>query len=165
MARGNELESLVQQFVSQLSDVISKQVESEIAGKFDAFRNSIFSGTSLVAPRAAKTASVPVAAGKRRSPLAGREAEQKPCPVCGTLNKARRFSYLCETHRNNENLAKYRGAAKTGAPAAVTAAPVAAKKSAGKAAKAAGKRGPGRPKGSKNKRGAGKAEASSAQSA
>ena len=167
MARGNELESLVQQFVSQLQGVISKQVEAEIAGRFDSFRNSIFAGGSVVAARG-RPASVPVAApaGKRRSPLAGREAELKPCPVCGTPNKARRFSYLCEEHRTNENLAKFRGAAKTGA----APAPVAAKKTASKAAKAPkapkapGKRGPGRPKGSKNKKSAGKTEASSAQS-
>jgi hypothetical protein len=62
-------------------------------------------------------------------------AELKPCPVCGTPNKARRFSYLCENDRTAENLSKFKGAARKGA-----AAP-AAKRGPGRPPK----RGPGRP--------------------
>lgn len=172
MARGSELQTLVSQFVSQLQQVISRDVQSEISGKFDAFRASVFSGAAPTARRAGpgrppKAAVAVVAAkGARRSPLAGREAEQKPCPICGKLNKARRFSYLCDDHRTPENREKFKGTAKTGtAPAAAAPAPVSAKKTAAapaKAAKSATKRGPGRPKGSKNKKkaAAGKSAAS-----
>jgi hypothetical protein len=164
MARSNDLQSLVQQFVSQLEGVLAKQLESDLASKFDAFRASVLRG-GAVAPSAPRSTTVVAAKGTRkRSPLAGREAELKPCPVCGKMTKARRFSYLCEEHRTPENQAKFKGAAKTGAAPAAKPAAAAAKKAPAKAAKAAktAKRGPGRPKGSKNKKSGAKGEAPAA---
>jgi hypothetical protein len=169
MAQGNDLSGLVQQFVSQIQSHIIEQVEAEIAGKIDAFRASLLGGGSAQArPGAAvRTDARKFAASKP----AGFSAELKPCPICHTPNKARRFSYLCEKHRTSDNLAKFKGGAKSGAitvsapKAAAKAAPSkpapakAAKPAMPKAApsksapspKPAGKRGPGRPKGSKNK--------------
>lgn len=36
----------------------------------------------------------------RRGPKAGGTFAGKPCPVCGEINKARRYSYHCEKHRS-----------------------------------------------------------------
>lgn len=33
-------------------------------------------------------------------------AEPKPCPVCGLLNKGRRFRFYCEAHRDQMDAAK-----------------------------------------------------------
>jgi predicted NAD/FAD-dependent oxidoreductase len=79
------------------------------------------------APKAPKAAPVakaapaaPAAPVAKAASLAGTTINTKPCPVCATPTKARRYSYLCEQHRTAENLAKYKGAQP------VTAAPVAA---------------------------------------
>lgn len=35
---------------------------------------------------------------KAAAPLKGKSISPKPCPICGALNKARAFSYICEKH-------------------------------------------------------------------
>jgi len=45
---------------------------------------------------------------KRRGPKLGSKAAAKPCPVTGTLNTHRRFSYLMPEARTAENLAKFK---------------------------------------------------------
>lgn len=46
-----------------------------------------------------------------RGPRPGYTVTPKPCPVCGTPNAARRFSFLCESHRSPEYLAAHKRAA------------------------------------------------------
>ena len=147
MAQGNGLQTLVEHFVSQLQSQITRQIEAELAERIDAFKSQLL-GRAAPARAAAAPA---IRAPAKRGPRAGYKAEEKPCPVCGTMNKARRFSYLCENHRTDENRAKFKGY--KGGPAAPAAAkPAAAAKTAAAApGRPAGKRGPGRPKGSKNK--------------
>jgi hypothetical protein len=48
----------------------------------------------------------------KRGPKKGGKAQPKPCPVTGTLNTYRRFSYLMPEVRTPENLAKFKGASK-----------------------------------------------------
>lgn len=43
-----------------------------------------------------------------RGPRPGYTVTPKPCPVCGTPNAARRFSFLCESHRSPEYLAAHK---------------------------------------------------------
>lgn len=47
-----------------------------------------------------------------RGPKKGSKAPKKPCPVTGTLNTHRRFSYLMPEVRTPENLAKFKGGGK-----------------------------------------------------
>lgn len=71
------------------------------------------------APKAVETAPVievpaPVetpASSYTRGPRPGYTVTPKPCPVCGTPNAARRFSFLCESHRSPEYLAAHKMAA------------------------------------------------------
>ena len=146
MARSTDLKDLVEQFAAALEGVVARRANEAFAAKFDAVKSQILGG-GTAAPRAAAPAAAP--AGRVTRKAAGRAsyaAALKPCPVCGTPNKARRFSYLCDSHRSPENLSKFKGAAKAGA--AKAAAPVAkpAKRGPGRPPKAVGaKRGPGRP--------------------
>lgn len=141
MARNSDLQQLVQDFAAQLEAIVARRANESFAAKFDSVKAQILGGR--VAPAAAAPSAGRV--GRPRGSRASYAAELKPCPVCGTPNKARRFSYLCENHRNAENLAKFKGAAKAGAPAAAGATP--AKRGPGRPRKVpvAGKRGPGRP--------------------
>ena len=142
MAQGNGLQTLVEHFVSQLQSQITRQIEAELAGRIDAFKSQLL---GRAAP--ARVAAAPaIKAPAKRGPRAGYKAEEKPCPICGTLNKARRFSYLCENHRTDENRSKFKGY--KGGP---VPAPSAAKPAVAAPGRPPGKRGPGRPKGSKNK--------------
>jgi hypothetical protein len=132
MPKKTDLQSLVAKFAEELEAAVTARVNDEFAARFDDFRSRILGGEK-VAPRTV-VATGGKAAGKRRGPRAGSSAPSKPCPVCSEPTKARRYSYLCEKHRSDENLKKF--------------------KNAKVAAKAAGKkRGPGRPKGSGKGRG------------
>lgn len=133
MARNTDLKALVERFAADIESAVVSRVNAEFGSRFDELRARILEGA----------ASAPAPRGLRRKPgpRAGFKAELKPCPVCGTANKARRFSYLCEDHRSGENLKKFKGAAKT-------VAGKTKKRGAGRraSAKAAPRRGPGRPK-------------------
>lgn len=111
MARKTDLGRLVEQFTSDLERAIRSRVNSDFASRFDDLKRSILGGASR-APAGG------VRAKGRPGPRSGYKAELKPCPVCGTPNKARRFSYLCDKHRTDENLRKFKGAAKAGGKAA-----------------------------------------------
>ena len=74
---------------------------------------------SIVARTASKAHGKVVKAQKKtkvvkakRGPKKGGKAQPKPCPVTGTLNTYRRFSYLMPEARTPENLAKFKGASK-----------------------------------------------------
>jgi hypothetical protein len=74
---------------------------------------------SIVARTASKAHGKVVKAQKKakvvkakRGPKKGGKAQPKPCPVTGTLNTYRRFSYLMPEVRTPENLAKFKGASK-----------------------------------------------------
>lgn len=129
MAKQVDLMSLVKQFATEIEAAVSARVNAEFAARFEDFRSRIIDGAVGVKKSMPSLPAAGVA--KKRGPKAGGKAELKPCPVCGEKNKARRFSYLCEKHRSDENLKKFKGAAKPTA-----------------AAKAGGRKG-GRRKGSK----------------
>jgi hypothetical protein len=169
MARNNDLTSLVAQFASDIETIVARKAAEAFAERFDAVKAQLLGGAPVRAARAAAPALVahvvPAEPGHRKpgrpkGSKSRKAAELKACPVCGKMNKARRFSYLCEDHRNAENLAKFKGTAKTGV--AAKAAPV--KRGPGRppkalpAAPAPVKRGPGRPpKAAKAAEGAAKA--------
>jgi hypothetical protein len=126
----NDLKSLVEQFATQLESIVTRRANEAFAAKFDAVKAQLVGGSTP-----SRTVKVAATAPKGRvgRPAGSRNlgpAAEKPCPVCGKMNKGRRFSYLCEDHRSKENLSKFKGAARKGAPAAAPAA----------------KRGPGRPR-------------------
>jgi hypothetical protein len=128
MAGKSDVRRLVEQFVSDLERAVTDRVNGDFATRFDDLKRSILGGAARE-PR-------PSGRRLRPGPRSGYKAELKPCPVCGTPNKARRFSYLCDKHRNEENLRKYKGAAK-GAPAT---APAKKGRARAKAPKAAAKK-------------------------
>lgn len=136
--RKSDIRSIVDRFTSELEDAVRQQVNDQFAARFDEFRGSLLGGGRR-APSLTRLVRGGGAGGRP-----GREAELKPCPVCGTLSKARRFSYLCPEHRTNENLAKFKGSAARpeGAPAPKTAR--AGRRKAGRKPARAAKRAQGR---------------------
>jgi hypothetical protein len=138
MAKTSELQALVEQFATQLEAIVTRRANEAFAAKFDVVKSQILGGTAAAAPVKVKGR-----VGRPPGSRAAYAAAAKPCPICGTPNKGRRFSYLCENHRSAENLAKFKGATrKAGAVAAPPPAPV--KRGPGRPPKAV-KRGPGRP--------------------
>jgi len=114
----SDISTVVTAFVSELEQLVESRIKTDFDARFAQFRDGILKG--------ARSAKAALAQGSsKRGPKAGFKAELKPCPVCKTPNKARRFSYLCEDHRDKASLAKFKGAAKAA--------------SNGKAAKATGK--------------------------
>ena len=112
---GSDLKALVEQFATQLEGIITRRANEAFAAKFDAVKAQMVGGSATKsAPAAAPKGRVGRPPGSR----ANYAAAEKPCPVCGTMNKGRRFSYLCEDHRSAENLAKFKGASRKAAPAA-----------------------------------------------
>lgn len=103
MAAKTETRALIEKFVGDLQRVISAQVGAEVARQIDRFKSRLVAGET-------HTRAIRVLGGRMR---ASKPAELKPCPVCGTPNKARRYSYLCADHRTPENLAKFKGALST----------------------------------------------------
>ena len=136
MARNADLRSLIENFVSSLEVVVRERVNNDFAARFDELRERILDGVTS-APRAPGKKTAAKAASKRRGPLAGTKAALKPCPVCGTPNKARRYSYLCDEHRTAANQKKFKGAAKAAVPAKAKAPRKGAKGTRGKAKEAA----------------------------
>ena len=129
MPGNSELKVLVEQFANQLETIVEGRANAAFAAKFDSVRQQLVGQTApnhtrVVAPVQARRVGRPP--GSRSSYAAA----AKPCPVCGTPNKSRRSSYLCESHATAENLAKFKGASRNVAPIAAPS-PV--------------KRGPGRP--------------------
>ncbi len=123
MARQLDVKSIVEKFAAEIEAAVAARVNAEFASRFDELRGRILGGASTSAPKAAASS----APQKRRpGPRAGFKAALKPCPVCGTPNKARRFSYLCDEHRTEENKKKFKGGA---AVTKKASAPRAAKKS------------------------------------
>ena len=94
----SDLNSVVNALVAQLQEIIEEQVAAQVSGGEARGRGG------------RKAKAVAGKGGGRRGPKAGFKAELKPCPICATPNKARRFSYLCEDHRDKESLAKFKGA-------------------------------------------------------
>lgn len=141
MAKTSDLQALVEQFATQLEAIVTRRANEAFAAKFDVVKSQILGGSTASASAAAPV-KVKGRVGRPPGSRASYAAAAKPCPVCGTPNKGRRFSYLCESHRTAENLAKFKGASRKAAPAAPAAAP--AKRGPGRPPKAA-KRGPGRP--------------------
>ena len=104
----SDLNSVVSALVTELQQMVEAQVAQQLAGDG---RGKAAKGEKKAKAAGAKAATK--ASGKtggKRGPKAGFKAELKPCPVCGTPNKARRFSYLCESHRDSSSLAKFKGA-------------------------------------------------------
>jgi hypothetical protein len=129
MARETDLKALVNKFAGEIEAAVVARVNAEFAARFDDLRKSIVGGESKRAPRAA--------AKRSASPRSGLKAALKPCPICGKPNKARRFSYLCDEHRTNENQAKFKRGA---VPAKKAAAPRSAAKTTKTTRKAGGAR-------------------------
>ena len=134
MAKSSDLQMLVAQFAAQIESLVARRANEAFAAKFDAVKSQLIGGGSI-APTKGRVGRPP---GSRASYAAA----LKPCPVCGTNNKARRFSYLCENHRTAENLAKFKGTAKDAKPVA--------ERGPGRPPKVA-ERGPGRPPKSRSK--------------
>ena len=156
MARtANPLAQLMKKFSVEIEAAVAARVNDEFAARFGDLRDSVISAVAQGAGtkgRRGRPAAGTLSLRRKPGPRAGTiVAELKPCPICGEKNKARRFSYLCDKHRSDENLAKFKSA-RSAAAAKTVAAPKAAK-GAGKA-KAAGKTAA--PKAAK---GAGKAKA------
>jgi hypothetical protein len=61
----------------------------------------------VVVEQSAPVAETP-APSSQRGPRPGYTVPPKPCPVCGTMNTARRFSFLCEQHRTPEYLTAHK---------------------------------------------------------
>ena len=128
MAKQTAAKALLEEFSGKLEGLIKQEIKTALAAVVD--------GQSQVGKRRGrppKAAKVAAAAGAPVKAKVGRPAGSvsgasapKPCPVCGTPNKGRRYSYLCESHRTATNLAKFKG-------------------KAGKVAAGTVKRGPGRP--------------------
>lgn len=68
----------------------------------------------LAASQATPKTQVKPKKAKKPGPKPGLKAVPRPCPVTGTLNTYRRFSYLMPEVRTAANLKKYKGWAKLG---------------------------------------------------
>jgi hypothetical protein len=135
MAGKSSFYDLAAEFAEKVSEIATRQAHEAFAAKFESVRSQILGGSISAPLLPAKRK-----AGRPKGSRASYAAQVKPCPVCGKENKARRYSYLCDEHRTEENLAKFKGGAK-----ALPAAPApAAKRGPGRPPKVA-KRGPGRP--------------------
>jgi hypothetical protein len=127
MARtANPLSRLMKQFSSDIEAAIAARVNDEFAARFDDLRDSVISAVAQGGGSKSRRGKQPLgtfALRRKPGPRAGTiVAEQKPCPICGEKNKARRFSYLCDAHRSVENLAKFKSARSAAVRAARNAA-------------------------------------------
>jgi DNA repair exonuclease SbcCD ATPase subunit len=104
MAVAQELNALVQDFARKLEQLVEQRAREAFAARFDEARAQLVEPTTA-APAPGNRRTV---VKTRRSPLAGLKAEPKPCPVCGKKNTARRFAYLCEDHRSDANVQKFK---------------------------------------------------------
>jgi hypothetical protein len=140
MPRTSDLAALVSSFASQLEAIVTRRANEEFAARFDGLKAQILSGSKTAPVLGLRRPGRPVGSKSRRP------ADSKPCPVCGTLTKARRYSYLCEDHRTPENITKFRGSAAKAAAPKVKRGPGRPRKNPLPAAPAPKvKRGPGRP--------------------
>jgi hypothetical protein len=81
-----EIDTVLAQFKHNILRAIEAEVRRQIVANLDA-----------VAPTVVEPA--PKVKGKR-GPKEGSIAKEKPCPTCGTMNKARRFRFYCADHRD-----------------------------------------------------------------
>jgi hypothetical protein len=137
MARtANPLSQLLKSFSSEIEAAVAARVNEEFAARFDDLRDSVISAVSqgkTVKGRRGRPSLGGLSLRRKPGPKAGTiTAELKPCPVCGEKNKARRYSYLCDKHRSDDNLSKFKSA-RSGGKGAVPAVKV------GRKAKVAGK--------------------------
>lgn len=91
-----EIESIVGRLVAE----VRSRVKQEVATRKPAKAGKTKKLCKLVVVAGSKR---PKAVEKkrmaRRGPPRGTPVAEKPCPVCGLLNKARRYSYRCPAHR------------------------------------------------------------------
>ncbi len=138
----NPLSLLMKKFSVEIEAAVAARVNDEFAARFGDLRDSVIAAVAQgagVKGRRGRPAAGTFSLRRKPGPRAGTiVAELKPCPVCGEKNKARRFSYLCEKHRSEENRAKFKSNRSATAAARTASAPRAAK-GAGKAKATAGK--------------------------
>lgn len=103
---------LVGQFTKDVEVVIREEMTAKFRGEIDGLlaglgKASIPEKVIVTAAPAAPT----VRAEKRTGPPAGSRISMKTCPVegCTNRNKARRYSYLCDTHRTPDNIKLFKG--------------------------------------------------------
>lgn len=103
MAKSRDVRELVASFVAELEAAIESRVNGNVADKFEKLKAEILGGR---APRGASSVATKPSRPGRKPP---NKADMKPCPLSGTMNAGRRFSYLMPEYRTPENLKKFRG--------------------------------------------------------
>lgn len=103
-----EVKEEVRKLVAELASI-----NARVGSIADAF------GVGASVPKATTKKVAPASAGKV-SKLKGTKIAEKPCPICGTPNKARPYSYVCNKHPERKDKAFVQAAlakAKSAAPA------------------------------------------------
>lgn len=110
----DELETLIEGLSGELQVILTERDQEVVKGRFEALRQQLLNPTPPAFFRPPKLAS-PKRVGPDGQPIphhngAGQAATPKKCPVptCQTMTVARRFSYLCDLHRTDQNLTAYR---------------------------------------------------------
>ncbi len=88
------LETLTAEYLKNVKKIVEKQVREDIA--------ALVGGTSKSESSEKKTAEKKAGKKAKKKVAYTYTFESKPCPICGKMNKGRRWRYYCGEHRKDD---------------------------------------------------------------